>query len=151
MWGTSAGRLRAMSVFTNYRIHYYDDALKLSVVMPVFQHLWASSVTHTVPFRVSPPRRTQSPLLLPTLALPQWFLMNKERAEAVLVLESREIRQTQIQILTLGWKAWVASLLRGPKYAQHKALSEGWVSPPFLPTPPPHVHTTHSAYALGRL
>ena len=53
-------------MFTVIMIHYYDTALKL-VVMPVFQHLWASSVTHTVPLESVSKNlgRTQSPLLPP--------------------------------------------------------------------------------------
>lgn len=47
-------------------INYHDNATEL-VVMPVFWHLWASSVTHTVPLEsVSEiSGRTQGPLLPP--------------------------------------------------------------------------------------
>lgn len=63
-------------------INYHDDATEL-VVMPVFRHLWPSSVTHTVPLEAVSEisRRTQGPLLLPphtdlvnrTAGLDQWW------------------------------------------------------------------------------
>ena len=47
-------------------IIYHDDAIRL-VVMPVFQHLWASPVTHTVPLEPVSENleRSQGPLPLP--------------------------------------------------------------------------------------
>ena len=54
------------------------------------------------------------------------MILNEQgsRAEAVVVLESREIRQTRIQILTLGCESWAASLLGGLQV--HTAQGSQW-------------------------